>query len=100
MARIEYSSTSPYAATPQTESFLGLYSHRRIPASSDDRTIVLDAKYHLRPDLLAYDLYGNPQYWWVFLVRNMDFIRDPIWDFKAGLEIVVPTNKHLRATLG
>lgn len=100
MPIINYPNTSPYAATPQTPSHIGVYRHRDIPAANDDRTIVIDPKYNLRPDLLAYDLYGNPQYWWVFLVRNIDFIRDPIWDFKTGLEIVVPSNRHLRATLG
>lgn len=97
---INYPNTSPYAATPQSAAYIGLYRHRKISAAADDKVIVIEPKYDLRPDLLAYDLYGNPQYWWVFLVRNMDFIRDPVWDFRTGLEIVVPSQSHLRATLG
>ena len=100
MAYINYSNASPYAGTSQAEWHIGRYQHRKIFPAGDDEYMTVEPKYHNRPDLLAYDLYGNPQYWWVFCARNMDSIRDPIWDFVSGLEIVVPSKKNLKATLG
>lgn len=53
-------------------------------------TIIIENKYESRPDLLAYDLYGNPKLWWVFALFNQDTLNDPIVDFSAGLELQVP----------
>lgn len=100
MARVLYPSQSAYAATPQTASHIGRYVHREITPSSDDSYLVIEPKYENRPDLLAFELYGNPNYWWVFYSRNLDQIRDPIWDFVSGIEIVVPSEDHLRNSLG
>jgi hypothetical protein len=52
--------------------------------------ITLNEKYDEKPDLLAYDLYGNAKLWWVFALFNQDELADPILDFKAGLKIKVP----------
>ena len=100
MAVTKYSSASPYAATAQTSWYLEPITLRLIPSSSDDRQITLDPKYQYRPDLLSYDLYNNPSYWWIFMVRNMDVIRDPIWDFQAGIQIYVPSDTRLKQILG
>jgi ABC-type Fe3+-hydroxamate transport system substrate-binding protein len=54
------------------------------------KTITLEAKYEEKPDLLAYDLYGNAKLWWVFALFNQDELADPIVDFKTGLKISVP----------
>ena len=54
------------------------------------KTITLNEKYDEKPDLLAYDLYGNAKLWWVFGLFNQDELVDPILDFKAGLKIKVP----------
>lgn len=100
MAKINYPSTSPYAATRQTSWHIGNYVHRNIPSDGGDMQVTIELKYNHRPDLLAYDLYGNPSYWWVFCNRNPNIIRDPIWDFEAGKAIIVPSHQHLKATLG
>jgi hypothetical protein len=55
-------------------------------------SIVIESKYHNRPDLLANDLYGNAKLWWVFAQLNQDTLVDPILDFVNGLTIVVPEN--------
>lgn len=47
-------------------------------------------KHENRPDLLAFELYGEPRLWWVFAEFNQDKLLDPILDFKAGLKIQVP----------
>ena len=54
------------------------------------KTITLEAKYEEKPDLLAYDLYGNAKLWWVFALFNQNKLADPIVDFKTGLKISVP----------
>lgn len=95
-----HSKTSPYGITPSRDGMVGLYRHRNIPKSNDDRTIKLTKKYENRPDLLSYDLYGTPEFWWVFCVRNPNVIRDTVWDFVAGIEITVPSDAHLRKTIG
>jgi len=55
------------------------------------KAYTLTSKYEHKPDKLAYDLYGNAKLWWVFAEFNPDILRDPIIDFKSGLEIQVPT---------
>ncbi len=100
MARVNYPSSSPYAATPQANWFIGNYVHRSIPSNDGDKPFTITTKYLNRPDLLACDLYGNPGYWWVFSARNPNTIRDAIWDFEVGKVIIIPSQNHLKATLG
>ena len=54
-------------------------------------SMTIEAKYDEKPDLLAYDLYGNSKLWWVFALFNQDKLKDPIIDFKSGIKIIVPT---------
>ena len=54
-------------------------------------SMTIEAKYNEKPDLLAYDLYGNSKLWWVFALFNQDKLKDPIIDFKSGIKIIVPT---------
>ena len=89
MAKI-HKSTSPYYKTPLKDFYLDIWKKREVLPNDNDRLLVLEAKYEGRPDLLAADLYGTPRLWWVFAVRNMDLLVDPIEDMKAGLEIFVP----------
>jgi hypothetical protein len=91
MTQYNYPQSSAYSATPQASWYIGRYVHRSIPADVSDTTYIVPASYQYRPDLLANELYGTPLYWWVFMSRNINLIRDPIWDFKAGLTIMVPT---------
>lgn len=98
--KINYPATSPYTLTKQSDYFIGLYVHRGIRPHRDDKSMILTARYNHRPDLLSYDLYGTPDYWWVFLVRNMNTIRDPIWDFETGKTIHWPSIEQLKAIVG
>jgi hypothetical protein len=56
--------------------------------------------YNLRPDLLAHDLYGNSQLWWVFAQRNPNRIKDPLFDFTTGTGIYIPQLTTLKEVLG
>jgi hypothetical protein len=75
-------------------------SLRDIPATKDDVQFVLTSQYKHRPDLLAFDLYKDPNLWWVFAMRNKDVIRDPIYDMIPGVIIYLPQYTTLKTALG
>lgn len=58
--------------------------------NTSTKSVVIKSKHENKPDLLAYELYGNAKLWWVFALFNQDKLQDPILDFKAGLSINVP----------
>lgn len=95
MAQTRYSGGSPYAATPQTSWYLDTLVLRDIQPDPTDKPYTIEARHHYRPYNLSYELYGSKDYWWVFMVLNMDLIRDPIYDFKTDLVIRVPTKERL-----
>lgn len=64
-----------------------------IPKSSTDMNIKLDPKYHNRPDILAYDLYGKSSLMWVILQYNS--ILDVTTEFVSGVNIIAPTRIRL-----
>ena len=96
----KYSATSPYYATPQTNDSLGVFVPRPISSEPDDQSYTIERTYAYRPDLLAYDLYGSPRLWWVFVQRNPDQLEDPIYDFKPGVTIQLPKKENLLKDLG
>jgi hypothetical protein len=49
---------------------------------------------------LAYDVYGNAKLWWVFAQRNMDILKDPVFDLVAGISIYLPKAGQLQKFLG
>jgi hypothetical protein len=95
-----YSNTSPYYNTPMYGKFLDLSSFRKITKLSTDKLYSIDRFYHLRPDILAYDLYQTPSLWWVFAARNPNSIKDPLFDFVAGNLIYLPDKTTLISDLG
>lgn len=95
-----YSQSSPYSATKQNNLYLELLSIRPVPAQRDDFLYTIESQYNRRPDLLAYDLYGDPKLWWVFVQRNMEIIKDPIYDFVPGTKIYIPKESNLKKFLG
>jgi hypothetical protein len=96
----KYNQSSPYAATKQNNLYLELLSIRPVPAQKDDFLYTIENQYNRRPDLLAYDLYGDPKLWWVFVQRNMEVIKDPIYDFVPGTKIYIPKESNLKRFLG
>ena len=96
-----YSNGSIWAATPvENEQYLGVLSIRPIPATADDVLYTVEVQYTHRPDLLSYDLYGTSKLWWVFAQRNMDVIKDSIYDLVPGIKIYLPQGPKLRTALG
>jgi len=97
---VKYNSTSPYAETLQRNGYLDLYYPRTFPQNKDDLQYKIDVFYENRPDLLAHDLYGSAKLWWVFAVRNPDVLKDPIYDFTAGIIIRIPRQDDISTGLG
>ena len=95
-----YNNTSPWANTSQNNFYLELLDIRPVPSEADDLRYVIENQYKNRPDLLAYDLYGNAKLWWVFVQRNMSVLKDPIYDFKPGIAIYLPKKSNLERFLG
>lgn len=95
-----YQNTSPWFTTTVVNNYLDVLSIRAVSAQSDDFLYTIQPQYTYRPDLLAFDLYGDPSLWWVFTQRNMDVIQDPIFDFVPGTKIYIPKNSGLKTVLG
>lgn len=97
---VTYSPTSPYATTGKFGSFLDILEYRPISKKPDDVSYTIDQVYRYRPDLLAFDLYGNTGLWWVFAARNPNAIKDPVFGFIPGIKIYIPKKETLTAELG
>jgi alpha-L-fucosidase len=95
-----YQNTSPWFTTQVVNDYLDVLSIRAVSAQPDDFLYTIQPQYTYRPDLLAFDLYGDPSLWWVFTQRNMDVLEDPIFDFVPGTKIYIPKNSGLKTVLG
>ena len=100
MSTVTYSKLSPYADTPKYAFFLDVANIPQIPYDPNDVQYQIDAIYKNRPDLLAFDLYGDAQLWWVFSARNPNALQDPVFDFIPGVTIFVPKYQTLVSSLG
>jgi hypothetical protein len=96
----QYGATSPYYATGYNQFFLDVMVNRPIPKEDDDQTFVINLTYQYRPDLLAFDLYGTGDLWWVFYQRNPNTLTAPPLDFTVGTQIFLPKISTIQSTLG
>ena len=71
-----------------------------MPAYADDPLYTIEPQYANRPDLLAYDMYGDNRLWWIFAQRNLDVIEDPVYDMIPGVQIYLPDPERVKETLG
>ena len=95
-----YSQSSLYSTTPVVENALDILNFRTITKYPDDIVFEINSIYALRPDKLAFDLYGDAGLWWVFAARNPNVIEDPIFDFQLGKRIYLPKKSTLQQDLG
>lgn len=96
-----YPATSPYYNTDLVNNqFLDIMSNRPIPMNPLDVYWEIIPVYEYRPDLLAYDLYSNSMLWWVFAMRNPNMLKDPYFDFVAGISIYLPKLSAINQALG
>lgn len=97
---VAYSKTSPYINAEQVGFFLDVANLPQLPYDASDVLYEIDAVYKNRPDLLAYDLYGDTALWWVFSIRNPNTLQDPVFDFVPGASIYIPKKETILANLG
>lgn len=95
-----YNNMSPWFKTSIVRNYLDVLTIRPVSAEPDDYLYTIEPQYTYRPDLLAYDLYGTKDLWWVFIQRNLDVLQDPVFDFIAGTQIYLPKNTSLKEVLG
>jgi hypothetical protein len=95
-----YNKTSPYSQTQISSFFLDVAKIPTIPYYPGDVQYQIDDIYTNRPDLLAYDLYGDAALWWVFSARNPNILQDPVFDFTPNAVIFIPKKETLTAVLG
>jgi hypothetical protein len=96
-----YSESSPWKDTKvKNGQYLDTLKIRPVPSENDDILYEIQPQYTYRPDLLAYDLYGDQRLWWVFAQRNMNVLKDPVYDFVAGTKIYLPKERNISAQLG
>lgn len=101
MATVRYAQTSPWYETDiNNKQYLDFMQKRFIPPNPDDILYEIKPQYVYRPDLLAFDLYGSAKLWWVFAVRNIEILKDPIFDFIPGTKIYLPKKSTLSSVLG
>jgi len=96
-----YNSYTPYSQTPiNNNKFLDVMTNRPISKLATDVLFKITLTYQFRPDLLAYDLYGHSELWWVFAQRNPDVLVNLLNDFSLGTEIYLPKLTTLKKELG
>ena len=81
--------------TPIEQNELSYYNPPLTPDFTRSRLFTINQKYHKRPDLLAYDEYGDSHFWWVFSLYNRNQLLDPINDFVLGLRIYIPNRNYI-----
>ena len=97
---VTYRSDSPYANTQTYSYYLDVLTPRTIIPFKDDVLHTLTQVHEYRRDLLAFDLYGNSNLWWVFQARNPNTFEDAIWDFRVGTKFYIPKKGNIDTTLG
>lgn len=100
MDTVTYSKNSLYAQTDFFGKYLDTANFINIPKNPDDVLFTVNKTYQNRPDLLAFDLYGDSGLWWVFALRNPNTIKDPIFDMKIGTKFYIPKKTTLTGLLG
>ncbi len=99
--KTSYENNSPWFNTSVVNNeYLDILTIRPIPISDDDILYEVQPQYTYRPDLLAFDLYGTKNLWWVFAQRNIDLLKDPVYDLVAGVKIFLPKGDSLARQLG
>jgi hypothetical protein len=96
-----YSKSSPYGSTKTNSGgYLDFWQKRAIPSDPSDILYEITPQYTYRPDLLSFDLYGTSKLWWVFTERNIEILKDPLFDFVPGTQIFLPKKSTLSSLLG
>lgn len=94
---ISYSRYNKGGTTENYSNRIGWWDRKIFSPARDDITLLITTKYNKRPDLVAYDVYGNPQYMWVVLQYNN--ILDINTEFIIGKTIKLPSINRLKTEI-
>lgn len=78
--------------TEQNKKLIGFPKFKRIEMIKEFIVITVNERQNGRIDLVAYDNYGNSDFWWVILVFNN--LRDP-FNIPRGLSLKIPNLAEL-----
>lgn len=93
-----YSQYSPYAKVRQTW-YLDYSLPIGITPADSDVNYTIPTEYDEQPWRLSYELYGNERLYYVFCLLNPNILVDPIYDFKAGTVISIPSLQRIQMYL-
>ncbi len=79
--------------TEQFRERLGWWDRRLFSRSATDVPFKITPRYGKRPDLLAYDMYGQVSLGWLILQYN--YIVDINEEFIEGVSIILPTRERV-----
>jgi hypothetical protein len=88
----KYGSKSFLKNTGFRKFFLDVSNLPKVPLTNGD-IIQVPPECENRIDLFSYQQYGTSRLWWVIALANADIIKDPTWDFKAGMVVFVPRDE-------
>lgn len=66
--------------------------YKRVPVTADstlDKVTLISPGWEYRPDLVSFDFYGTPDFWWNIMEVNK---MNDILQFKSGTTINLPSN--------
>lgn len=67
------------------------YKRKKYKPSARDQVTVITPGMEYRPDLMSFEKYGLPDFWWKIMEANN--MKD-VTEFKAGKTIVLPENAY------
>ena len=76
---------------------IGWWERKRMDFENTDVEVVITAKYHQRPDILAFELYGSARLQW--LVLQFNSIVDINEEFITGQTVRVPLRSRVFSEL-
>ena len=86
VSRYQKSRVIYYGDAPKTT--FEIYKRNKNGTSSN-RVTLINPGWEYRPDLVSFDLFGVPDYWWLLMEENG--MKD-ILEFKSGVTIKIPNN--------
>lgn len=98
--RSDTASSGRYVQGGGVESFptrVGWWERKILPTALSDVPFVITSKYHKRPDLLAYDIYGTATMMW--LVLQFNNIVDINEEFVEGTQVMLPLKSRVYSEL-
>lgn len=76
---------------------LGWWERRDIPQRDDDIFVTVTSRQEFRPDLIAYDIYGDAELMWLVLQYNT--IVDLNLELTQGTEIRLPSRERVSLSI-